>query len=198
MDRPRPKGSTSGHPGSLVRHGRAVPAIHVFGFGFIKTWMPGTRPGMTMPDSFRQVRDNRPQGRLSSLPPCPAWVHANEMKIRGRNDVSTHAAAGRQPAVLPQLRPDHFKPGPTCPHCGAPTGSRAPGRQPQEPARRAVVVLVPGNIRRAPVLCRKVGTGILQLFTLAGLGIWTFVDFIMIIVGAFRDKEGRRVIVWTD
>ncbi|MGA9946698.1 MAG: hypothetical protein WBQ24_00470 [Xanthobacteraceae bacterium] len=24
-----------------------VPAIHVFGLGALKTWMPGTRPGMT-------------------------------------------------------------------------------------------------------------------------------------------------------
>ncbi|MEU5942404.1 TM2 domain-containing protein [Micromonospora sp. NPDC047548] len=37
----------------------------------------------------------------------------------------------------------------------------------------------------------KVGTGILQLVTLGGLGIWTFIDFIMILVGAFRDKQGQ-------
>ena len=37
----------------------------------------------------------------------------------------------------------------------------------------------------------KVGTGILQLLTLGGFGIWAFIDFIMIIVGAFSDKEGH-------
>ena len=34
--------------------------------------------------------------------------------------------------------------------------------------------------------------------TLGGLGIWTFIDFIFIIVGHFKDKQGRRVSVWTD
>ena len=37
----------------------------------------------------------------------------------------------------------------------------------------------------------KVGTGILQLVTLGGLGIWTLVDFIMIVVGSFTDKQGK-------
>ena len=36
-------------------------------------------------------------------------------------------------------------------------------------------------------------TGILQLLTLGGLGIWTLVDFIMIVVGSFTDKQGKFV-----
>jgi TM2 domain-containing membrane protein YozV len=44
----------------------------------------------------------------------------------------------------------------------------------------------------------KIGTGILQIVTLGGLGIWSLVDFILIIVGAFKDKQGRPVLVWTD
>ena len=39
----------------------------------------------------------------------------------------------------------------------------------------------------------KIGTGLLQLITLGALGIWTLVDFIMIVVGNFRDKEGRVI-----
>ena len=39
----------------------------------------------------------------------------------------------------------------------------------------------------------KIGTGILQLLTLGGLGIWALVDFIMIVVGAFRDKQGLPI-----
>ena len=42
----------------------------------------------------------------------------------------------------------------------------------------------------------KVGTGILMIFTLGGLGIWTLVDLIMILVGSFRDKEGLRLYNW--
>ncbi len=43
----------------------------------------------------------------------------------------------------------------------------------------------------------KVGTGILQLLTLGGLGVWTLIDLIMIIVGAFRDKDGNKITEWT-
>jgi len=44
----------------------------------------------------------------------------------------------------------------------------------------------------------KIGTGILMLVTIGGLGIWTMVDLILIAVGSFRDKEGRRVFRWTE
>src|SRR5260370_13864776 len=33
-----------------------VPAIHVFSCGYTKTWMPGTRPGMTSLDSENTTR----------------------------------------------------------------------------------------------------------------------------------------------
>ncbi|MCK2216737.1 TM2 domain-containing protein [Actinomadura sp. ATCC 31491] len=37
----------------------------------------------------------------------------------------------------------------------------------------------------------KIGTGILQLVTLGGLGVWVLIDFIMILVGKFTDKQGQ-------
>jgi TM2 domain-containing membrane protein YozV len=37
----------------------------------------------------------------------------------------------------------------------------------------------------------KIGTGVLQLVTCGGLGIWTLIDFVMIVTGAFKDAEGR-------
>jgi TM2 domain-containing membrane protein YozV len=43
----------------------------------------------------------------------------------------------------------------------------------------------------------KIGTGILQLVTLGGLGIWALIDFIMIIVGSFTDKQGNKITQWT-
>ena len=43
----------------------------------------------------------------------------------------------------------------------------------------------------------KIGSGILQFLTLGGLGIWALIDFVMIIMGAFTDKDGRKITVWT-
>ena len=37
------------------------------------------------------------------------------------------------------------------------------------------------------------GTGVLQLVTLGACGIWTLIDFIMIVSGSFRDAQGNVV-----
>lgn len=39
----------------------------------------------------------------------------------------------------------------------------------------------------------KIGTGILMLLTAGGFGIWWLVDFILIVSGAFRDRNGLFV-----
>ena len=39
----------------------------------------------------------------------------------------------------------------------------------------------------------KIGTGILQLLTFGGCGIWTLIDVIMIITGQFKDKNGYEI-----
>lgn len=39
----------------------------------------------------------------------------------------------------------------------------------------------------------KIGTGILQLITLGGCGIWTLIDIIMIATGNFKDKDGYEI-----
>jgi len=40
----------------------------------------------------------------------------------------------------------------------------------------------------------KIGTGILMLLTLGGFGIWVIIDFVMIVVGKFTDKDGRALV----
>ena len=39
----------------------------------------------------------------------------------------------------------------------------------------------------------KIGTGILQLITVGGCGIWTLIDLIMIVTGSFKDKDGNVI-----
>lgn len=39
----------------------------------------------------------------------------------------------------------------------------------------------------------KIGTGILQLITLGGFGIWALIDLIIIITGNFKDSEGLLI-----
>jgi TM2 domain-containing membrane protein YozV len=39
----------------------------------------------------------------------------------------------------------------------------------------------------------KIGTGILQLITMGGLGVWVLIDFIMIVIGKFKDKSGLPI-----
>ena len=44
----------------------------------------------------------------------------------------------------------------------------------------------------------KIGTGILMLLTFGGLGIWTLIDLILIIIGRFKDKDGYRIFRWLE
>jgi TM2 domain-containing membrane protein YozV len=39
----------------------------------------------------------------------------------------------------------------------------------------------------------KIGTGLLMLITFGGFGIWSLVDFIMIVVGSFTDADGLPI-----
>ena len=43
----------------------------------------------------------------------------------------------------------------------------------------------------------KIGTGLLQLLTIGGLGIWWLIDLILILTGSLRDGEGRQITEWT-
>ena len=42
----------------------------------------------------------------------------------------------------------------------------------------------------------KIGTGLLQLCSFGGLGLWWLYDVILIVSGEFRDEDDRKVSQW--
>jgi hypothetical protein len=42
----------------------------------------------------------------------------------------------------------------------------------------------------------KVGTGVAMLVTCGGLGVWALIDLVVILLGSFRDQEGRALQNW--
>jgi TM2 domain-containing membrane protein YozV len=84
----------------------------------------------------------------------------------------------------------------SCPSCGAPTHNFPPDASPKSRLGALVLCYFLGIFGVHRFYVGKVGTGLLQLFTLGGLAVWTFIDLIMIIIGAFKDAEGRKVVVW--
>ena len=42
----------------------------------------------------------------------------------------------------------------------------------------------------------KIGTGWAQVLTIGGLGIWCFIDFLIILFGEFTDVDGKKLRQW--
>ena len=40
----------------------------------------------------------------------------------------------------------------------------------------------------------KTGTAVVQLLTIGGLGIWAFIDFLIILFGEFTDSDGNKIV----
>ncbi len=84
----------------------------------------------------------------------------------------------------------------------APSQPTPPPALPVSPKSRLAVTLLcilPGWVGIAGIhrfYLGKIGTGILMLLTLGGLGIWTLIDFIFAVSGQMKDKEGRLIKDW--
>jgi TM2 domain-containing membrane protein YozV len=85
---------------------------------------------------------------------------------------------------------------PACPFCGAPTHDQPSNASDKSRVAALLLCFFVGVFGIHRFYVGKIGTGLLQLVTIGGLGIWTLVDFILIAVGAFTDKQGRKVVRW--
>ncbi len=95
----------------------------------------------------------------------------------------------------------------SCPGCGHPlkagsSGAMAPGYSSEKsvsPKSRLAALLFClflGWLGIHRFYVGKAGTGVLMILTAGGFGIWALIDFIMIVVGSFTDKEGKFVLDW--
>jgi TM2 domain-containing membrane protein YozV len=84
----------------------------------------------------------------------------------------------------------------SCPFCGAPTGDVPKNASDKSRLAALLLCFFVGVFGVHRFYVGKIGTGLLELFTLGGLGIWALVDFILIAVGEFKDKQGRKVVLW--
>lgn len=79
-----------------------------------------------------------------------------------------------------------------CPNCGAPQAA-AQGASSQSKLVLALLCFFVGVLGVHRFMVGKIGTGLLMLFTFGGLGIWSLIDFIVILTGNFTDKQGNKI-----
>ena len=79
----------------------------------------------------------------------------------------------------------------SCPTCGALNSPNSKSKHSK--VTLALVCFFIGSLGIHRFMVGKPGTAILMILTLGALGIWTLIDFIMILLGKFRDRDGNLI-----
>ena len=79
----------------------------------------------------------------------------------------------------------------SCPTCGAVNAQNSKSKHSK--VTLALVCFFIGSLGIHRFMVGKPGTAILMILTLGALGIWTLIDFIMILLGKFRDRDGNLI-----
>ena len=85
----------------------------------------------------------------------------------------------------------------SCPSCGAVQEQNVPAQTTKRILPAFLLCFFLGSLGVHRFYVGKVGTGILQLVTLGGLGIWVLIDLIMLALGSFTDKQGNKLTQWS-
>lgn len=84
-----------------------------------------------------------------------------------------------------------------CPSCGAPIKKDAPipaNASEKDWLTTLLLCFFLGGLGVHSFYTGKTVIGVIQLLTLGGCGIWVLIDFIMIILGSYKDAEGKVVV----
>jgi hypothetical protein len=140
-----------------------------------------------------------PESKEQTYPGPQPTTESKEQTYPGpqpTTDSKEQTYPGPQPPNPPQQQPYPGQQAPVYaypPHYGAdamyPPGSISP-------KNRDVVMLLCfflGFIGAHRFYLGKIGTGILMILTIGGLGIWVLVDFFISVFGKYTDSEGRYV-----
>jgi hypothetical protein len=82
---------------------------------------------------------------------------------------------------------------PVCPECGHPQNLSDSYKSPKEHTVVALLCFFMGGLGVHRFYVGKIATGLIQLFTLGLLGVWTVIDMMMLGFGTFTDSEGREI-----
>jgi len=122
------------------------------------------------------------------LPEPPLCLYHSPMSMNDENvEEVRESVASETPAAAPVVQ---MPPKPTVDQFGNPIS-------PKSRLAAALLAWFVGVFGIHRFYVGKVGTGLLMLVTLGGLGIWALIDFVVILVGSFKDKEGRLIINWS-
>jgi len=80
-----------------------------------------------------------------------------------------------------------------CARCGSEWGATQSGNSEKSFVTTLILAILLGGLGVHRFYVGKTGTGIIQLFTLGGFGIWALIDVIIIATQKFTDSEGLLI-----